>query len=101
MAESVNPPLAPENVLKQMTLVVECCEDLQLEDVQLELQFTYPEDTWPTKIIKDWQHRGALDAIIKAGGGSPDMPFEFVPIDQTMGQQPSLRPAAAIQRSGK
>ena len=85
-----------------MTLVVQCRkEDLYIEDVQVELQFTYPEDTWPTKILKDRQFRGALDVIIKASSGSPDMPFEFVPIDQTMGQQPSLRPAAAIQRSGE
>ena len=104
VAESANPPLAPENMIKHMTLeifVQTFKEDLEIGNVQVELLFAHPDDTRPTKMLRDRQLRGAIEAISKAGDGSVDMSFKFVPINQAISQQPPLQPAAAIQHLGE
>lgn len=58
IARSVDPPLASEHILEQMTLAkfVPCFkEDLGIEGLQVELQFTHPNSSWPNMMKKDRQ----------------------------------------------
>ena len=67
VALSADPLIAPENMIKHMTLdiFVQCFKEaLMIVNVQVELLCRHPKDAQPTKILKNRQLRGAIEIYI-------------------------------------
>ena len=97
IAGSSCPPVPLQHAASQITLerFAQCCkEDLEVEDLQVAIQYKYQGSGYTTTIKTDRQLHGALSDVID--GGLTDHVFDFLQIDPNSGQHRSKQTAGAV-----